>query len=79
MAKLSSSLKQMTKAPRVTVVRSVQEQMALGEGMSLAYLGWRTAVKENAPYELRETLKWAYEDLKDQFDEYAPDIEEGMF
>ena len=69
----------MAKAPRVTVVRSIEEQMALGEAMSNSYLAWRKAVKEKAPYELREMLRWAYEDLKDQCDEYAPDIEEGWF
>ena len=69
----------MTKAPRNTVVRSIPEQLALGKAMSKSYLSWRKAVKEGAPYELKETLKWTYEDLKDQFDEYAPDIQEGWF
>jgi hypothetical protein len=69
----------MTKAPRVTVVRSIEEQLALGEARSATYLAWRKAVKEKAPYEVRETLRWAYEDIQDQFDEYAPDIQEGWF
>ena len=69
----------MPKASRVTVVRSIEEQLALGEARSVTYLAWRKAVKEKAPYEVRETLRWAYEDIQDQFDEYAPDIEEGMF
>ena len=69
----------MTKASRGTVVRSIQEQMALGEARSVTYLAWRKAVKEKAPYEVKETLRWAYEDIQDQFDEYAPDIQEGWF
>lgn len=69
----------MPKASRVTVVRSIEEQMALGEARSETYLAWRKAIKEQAPYELVETLKWTYEDLADQVQEYAPDIQEGWF
>lgn len=69
----------MPKAPRNTVVRSIPEQMALGEARDKAYLAWRKAVKEKAPYEVIETLRWTYEDIQDQFNEYAPDIKEGWF